>query len=241
MSFRSWNPSLNEKTFEWLNTEWEKMTLNWTVEKSIFLVWLTILSAVWVWNYADLVMPFYIPLIILWFIIAMIIIFKKTIAPYLSPVYAIMEWIILWALSALFEQQFPGIVIQAVTLTFWTFVSLLLAYKSWLIKATENFKLWVVAATGWIAMIYVISLVWSIFGWYDVPYIHESGLIWILFSIFVVIIAALNLVLDFDFIESWVEKWAPKYMEWYASFSLLVTLVWLYLEILRLLAKMRSR
>jgi len=238
---RSWNPTLNDEIFEWLSTEWEKMTLDGTVNKSIFLVWLTILTATWVWNYIELLMPFYIPLIIVSFILALVIIFKKTTAPFLAPIYAIMEWVTIWIISAIFEWMYPWIVIQAVTLTFWTFISLLLAYKSWLIKATENFKLWVVAATGWIAIIYVISLLWSFTWWFWVPYIHESGLIWIWFSIVVVIIAALNLVLDFDFIENWVEKGAPKYMERYSSFSLLITLIWLYLEILRLLAKMRSR
>ena len=125
-------------------------------------------------------------------------------------------------------------------MTFGTLIALLMAYKSGLIKATENFKLGVVAATGGIALIYVATMVLGFFG-IRIPYIHESGTIGILFSLFVVVIAALNLVLDFDFIETGAEKGAPKFMEWYAAFGLLVTLVWLYLEILRLLAKVRGR
>jgi uncharacterized YccA/Bax inhibitor family protein len=138
------------------------------------------------------------------------------------------------------EAQFPGIVIQAVALTFGTLFCLLLAYKSGLIKATENFKLGVVAATGGIALIYLATMVLGLFG-IGIPYIHDSGLIGIGFSLFVVVVAALNLVLDFDFIETGAERGAPKYMEWYASFGLIVTLVWLYIEILRLLAKLRGR
>jgi uncharacterized YccA/Bax inhibitor family protein len=138
------------------------------------------------------------------------------------------------------ESMYPGIVLQAVALTFGTLFSLLFAYKTGLIRATENFKLGVVAATGGIALIYLVSFVLGMFGT-GIPYIHENGIIGIGFSAFVVVIAALNLVLDFDFIEKGAEAGAPKYMEWYATFGLLVTLVWLYIEILRLLAKLRSR
>lgn len=115
-----------------------------------------------------------------------------------------------------------------------------MAYKTGLIKATENFKLGVVAATGGIFLIYVVSIMLGLFG-ATIPYIHESGIIGIGFSLFVVVIAALNLVLDFDFIESGAASGAPKFMEWYAAFGLMVTLVWLYIEVLILLVKLRSR
>ena len=138
------------------------------------------------------------------------------------------------------ELQYPGIVMQAVGLTFGTLLCLLVAYKSGVIKATENFKLGVVAATGAIALIYVVTIVLRLFG-VTVPFIHGSGPIGIAFSLFVVVIAALNLVLDFDFIEKGSASSVPKYMEWYAAFGLMVTLVWLYIEILRLLAKLRNR
>jgi uncharacterized YccA/Bax inhibitor family protein len=137
--------------------------------------------------------------------------------------------------------MYPGIVLQAVMLTFGTLAGLLLAYKSGLIKATENFKLGVVAATGGIALLYLVSIVMRFAFDKPIAFIHEGSTFGILFSVFVVVIAALNLVLDFDFIEEGAENGAPKYMEWYGAFGLTVTLIWLYLEILRLLAKLRSR
>jgi len=152
----------------------------------------------------------------------------------------ILLFLMLGGISSIFESMYPGIVIQAVALTFGTLFALLFAYKSGLIKATENFKLGVAAATGAIFMIYLATIVLGMFG-VSIPFIHESGLIGIGFSLFVVTIAALNLVLDFDFIETGAETGAPKFMEWYAAFGLMVTLVWLYIEILRLLAKLRSR
>ena len=143
-------------------------------------------------------------------------------------------------ISVVFEASYPGIVSQAIFLTFGTLGALLMAYRSGLIRATENFKLGVVAATGGIALVYLASMVLGFFGM-SVPLIHSSGMFGILFSVFVVVIAALNLVLDFDFIEQGVERGAPKYMEWYGAFGLMVTLVWLYLEILRLLVKLNDR
>ena len=157
-----------------------------------------------------------------------------------SPAYALFQGLALGGISAIFEAQFPGIVIQAVGLTFGTLGCLLLAYRSGLIRATENFKLGVTAATGAIFVLYMISFVMGFFG-SSIPFIHESGLLGIGFSLFVVVIAALNLVLDFDFIENAAEQGAPKFLEWYGAFGLIVTLVWLYLEILRLLAKLRGR
>jgi uncharacterized YccA/Bax inhibitor family protein len=140
----------------------------------------------------------------------------------------------------MFEQLYPGIVSQAIFLTFGILASLLIAYKSGFIKPTENFKLGVAAATGGIAIIYMISWVMSFWGG-SIPLIHSSSTFGILFSVGVIIIAALNLVLDFDFIEQGAQMGAPKYMEWYGAFGLMVTLIWLYLEILRLLAKLNSR
>nr|CEH54746.1 conserved membrane hypothetical protein [Xanthomonas citri pv. citri]CEJ22392.1 conserved membrane hypothetical protein [Xanthomonas citri pv. citri]CEJ26982.1 conserved membrane hypothetical protein [Xanthomonas citri pv. citri] len=140
----------------------------------------------------------------------------------------------------MYEARFNGIVFQAVLLTFGTLFALLFAYRSGMIKATENFKLGVVAATGGIALVYLATIVLGLFG-VRIPFIHDSGLIGIGFSLFVVVVAALNLVLDFDFIESGVEHGAPKHMEWYGAFGLMVTLVWLYIEFLRLLSKLQSR
>ena len=170
----------------------------------------------------------------------MITAFKKTWSPVTAPIYALLEGLFLGALSSMMEQRFPGIVIQAVGLTFGTLFALLFAYKSGLIRATENFKLGIVAATGGIMLVYMATIVLGFFG-IGIPYIHGSGTVGILFSLFVVVIAALNLVLDFDFIETGAKMGAPKYMEWYGAFGLVVTLIWLYLEMLRLLAKLASR
>jgi uncharacterized YccA/Bax inhibitor family protein len=138
------------------------------------------------------------------------------------------------------ELRFPGIAMQAVGLTFGTCFCLLLAYRSGMIRATEKFKLGIFAATGGIALIYVVSMLLGFFG-VRIPYIYDSGPIGILFSLVVVSVAALNLILDFDFIEQGVMRGAPKYMEWYSGFALMVTLIWLYLEMLRLLSKLRDR
>jgi uncharacterized YccA/Bax inhibitor family protein len=173
-------------------------------------------------------------------VVALITIFKKNLAPTTAPIYAVLEGLFLGGLSAMFEAQFSGIAVQAIFGTFGTMGGLLLAYRTGLIKATENFRLGVFAATAGIALLYLVSFVMGFFG-KSIPFIHQSGTFGILFSVFVVIIAALNLVLDFDFIEKGEEVGAPKYMEWYAAFGLLVTLVWLYVEMLRLLAKLRSR
>jgi uncharacterized YccA/Bax inhibitor family protein len=166
-------------------------------------------------------------------------IFRPHWAPLTAPAYAVFEGLFVGAISAIFEGMFPGIVLQAVMLTFGTLGALLVAYRSGLIQATENFKLGVVAATGGIFLVYLASMVLSFFD-IRIPMIHEGGTVGILFSLFVVTIAALNLVLDFDFIESGVNAGAPKHMEWYGAFGLTVTLVWLYIEFLRLLAKLRS-
>lgn len=244
---RTANPALNAKTFERFDTfaDDTQMTLMGTVHKVGLLLLILMVPAIWIWGqvYSGGVQN-----VGLWMmvgflgglVVALITFFKPTLAPITTPIYAALEGLALGAISALVEMRFPGIVIQAVALTFGTLFCLLMAYRSGLIRATENFKLGVVAATGGIFMIYMVSWVLSFFGT-SVPFIHESGIIGILFSLGVVVIAALNLVLDFDFIEQGAERGAPKYMEWYAAFGLLVTLVWLYIEILHLLMKLQSR
>ena len=185
-------------------------------------------------------MPWVFGGLIVGFITAIVICFKQTWAPMLAPVYALAEGLFLGGISASFEAQYPGIVIQAVGGTFGTLAALLLCYQSGLIRATENFKLGIVAATGGIFFVYLISMIGGMFG-FPIPFIHSAGPVGIGFSVVVVIIAALNLVLDFDFIETAAKRGAPKYLEWYGAFALMVTLVWLYLEILRLLSKLNSR
>ena len=249
---RSGNPALGENTFldigsgRVVSRDGSTMTLNGTVNKSGILLALILVTAAFVWDKYEgpqstsAIMPWVAMGGIGGFILAMITIFKKTWAPVTAPAYALLEGLFLGGISAMFEARFPGIVMQAVGLTFGTLAALLMAYRSGLIRATENFKLGVVAATGGIFILYLVSFGMSFFG-KSIPFIHESGLMGIGFSAFVVVIAALNLVLDFDFIENGVEQGAPKYREWYGAFGLMVTLVWLYLEILRLLSKLQSR
>jgi uncharacterized YccA/Bax inhibitor family protein len=246
---RTANPALNNKTFHGYTAEAaasKPMTVQGTVNITALLLCCLLVSAGWTWNMfytsgnPSVVMPWMMGGAIGGFIVAIITVFKKTWSPITAPVYALLEGLFIGGISSVFEAQYPGIVIQAVGLTFGTLFGLLVSYKTGFIKATENFKLGVVAATGGIALIYFVSIILGFFG-IGVPFIHESGLIGIGFSLFVVVIAALNLVLDFDFIEHGAEHGAPKYMEWYAAFGLMVTLVWLYIEILRLLAKLRDR
>lgn len=246
---RTANPALNAKTFEGMERIGDPtkvMTLDGTVNRTGLLLVLLIIAAGWTWTMfvnsgsPATVLPWMLGGLVGGLVLGLVTIFVKTWAPVTSPLYAVCEGLALGGISAMFEAQYPGIVIQAVALTFGTLFGLLMAYRSGLIKATENFKLGVVAATGSIFLIYLVGFVLSFFG-IAIPYIHQSGLIGILFSLFVVVVAALNLVLDFDFIEKGVAGGAPKYMEWYAAFGLMVTLIWLYLEILRLLAKLRSR
>ena len=173
-------------------------------------------------------------------IVAIVTAFKKEWSPVTAPIYAVLEGLFLGGISATFEARWPGIVVQAVALTFGTLFCLLMAYKSRIIKVTENLRLGIFAATGAIAVFYLVTIVLSFFK-IQVPFVFGSGPIGIIFSLVVVVIAALNLVLDFDFIEKGAEHGAPKYMEWYGAFALMVTLIWLYLEILRLLSKVRDR
>ena len=175
------------------------------------------------------------------FILAMVIIFSGSTNPVMICSYSLCQGLFLGGITVLFEAQFPGIAIQAIGLTFGTLASLLVCYKTGIIKPTENFRLMIVSATAGIALLYIVNIGMMVFGGGSgIGFIHSNGLIGIGFSLFVVAIAALNLVLDFDFIEQGSENGLPKHMEWFGAFSLMVTLVWLYLEILRLLAKLRS-
>ena len=244
LTLRSGNPSLNAKTFSGFDmTATTAMTIMGTVHKTALALLLLMTTALFTWN-----LPVGDPrgnsLMMLGMIgglvVGIVTVFKHQWAKYTVPAYALLKGLALGGISKFFETMYPGIVNQAVMLTFGTLGALLLAYRSGLIKATENFKLGIVAATGGIAFVYLISWILGMFG-VTVPVIHSNSNMGILFSIGVVVIAALNLVLDFDFIEEGAEKGAPKYMEWYGAFGLLVTLIWLYLEILRLLAKVSSR
>jgi uncharacterized YccA/Bax inhibitor family protein len=244
---RTSNPALNEQAFRGQGVAYgEAMTLEGTVNKTGVLLLCTAVTAAWTWHLfmqsrsAASILP------LLWlgtiggFIVALVTVFKKTWSPVTAPAYALLEGLALGGISAVLDLRFPGIAIQAVGLTFGTLFVLLLAYRSGLIRVTQKFRLGVIAATGAIMLFYVAQLLLGFFG-VHFSTVNGSSPIGIGFSVIVVIVASLNLVLDFDFIESGVRASAPKYMEWYAAFGLMVTLVWLYLEILRLLTKIRSR
>src|SRR5688572_10952283 len=250
--FRSGNPALKGNTFDVpVHAGEPVMTLNGTVQKSAILLLCTLATAAYTWmQFAQIIEDrnleqagslgaWVMGSVILGLIVALVTVFKKQWSPVTGPLYALIEGVVVGSVSLFFEMRFPGIVLQAVGLTFGVFAALLIAYSSGWIKATENFKLGVVAATGGIALLYLVSIVGGFFG-FSIGFIHEASPLGIGFSVVVVIIAALNLVLDFDFIERGAEQQAPKYMEWYGAFGLLVTLIWLYLEILRLLAKSRD-
>ena len=241
------NPALNSQVFQGAHAALgESMTLDGTVNKTGILLVCAGASAAWAWHVfmqtrsAASVLP------LMWIgllgglVFAMITIFKKTWAPVTAPVYSLLEGLALGSISAVLELRYPGIAMQSVGLTFGTLLVLLLAYRSGLIPVTQKFRLGIVAATGAIMLFYIAEIVLGFFGIHFAS-INGNGMIGIGFSVVVVIIAALNLVLDFDFIESGVRAQAPKYMEWYGAFGLMVTLVWLYIEILNLLAKVRSR
>ena len=249
MAFRTSNPALNDSTWENLPRvarSTESMTVQGTVGKAALLLLLLMISASFVWNktlvdrmvgQAQLYMMIG---LIGGLITSLVIIFVKTTAPYLSPVYALLEGLAIGGISAFANASYPGLVLPAVMLTFATLGALLFLYQTRIIRATDKFKMGVVGATGAIFLVYMLTFVLGLFK-IQIPLIHSSGLIGIGFSLFVVGIAALTLVLDFDFIENGAAQNAPKYMEWYGAFGLIVTLIWLYLEILRLLMKLQDR
>ena len=245
---RSGNPALNAETFRpyemTAGSVSTTMTVQGTATKTLILLGLCIGSACFTWSAVlanpQAAMPWILGGAIGGLVLAFVTTFFPRGAGITAPLYALAEGLFLGGLTAIINARYPGIAMQAVGLTFGTMFALLMAYQSGVIKATENFKLGVCAATGGIALLYLVSFVLSFFS-IRMPFIHEAGLIGIGFSVFVVIIAALNLVLDFDFIEEAAARGAPKNMEWYAAFGLMVTLVWLYVEILRLLAKLNSR
>ena len=235
---RSGNPAFT-RNFDDTNsvTQVGRMTLDGAVNKTAILLGLCFGGAFVGWNIPVLAIPG----LIIGTILAFVTIFRSPEkAGSTAPFYAAFEGVALGGITVFAEMQYPGIGIQAIGLAFGILASLLFCYKSGIIKPTENFRLMLFSATMGIALLYLVSFIMSFFG-SGIGFIHSNGLFGIGFSFFVVGIAALNLVLDFDFIEEGAERGLPKYMEWYGAFSLMVTLVWLYIEILRLLMKLRSR
>jgi len=244
---RSGNPALKESTFRGLPVaaEGEGMTIEGTVNKTYVLFLLLIVGVAGA-VVADESALYGLMMLgaIGGLITAVVTVFRKQWAPITAPIYAVLEGLFVGGISLVMEAAYPGIVLPAVSLTFGTLFALLTAYRSGLIKVTDNFRLGVAAATGAIFVVYVAQFVLGLVG-VQVGFLHEAifgaGWLGIGVSVVVIIVAALNLVLDFDFIEHGAAARAPKYMEWYGAFGLLVTLIWLYLEILRLLSKLRSR
>jgi uncharacterized YccA/Bax inhibitor family protein len=243
---RTGNPGLNERTFASLprlGIGVEGMTLKGTIDRSFLLLIVLMVAALWPWSqmasgdaqavYSTMLLGF-----IGGFVLAIIISFKATLAPYLAVPYAALEGLAVGGVSAVFEQRYPGIAIQAVGLTFGVLAVLLFAYRMRWIRATAQFRAMVIGATGGIALLYLATIVLGFFH-VAVPVLYAATPLGIGISLVIVGVAALNLVLDFDLIERGVAGGAPKYMEWYAAFGLMVTLVWLYIEMLRLLSKVR--
>ncbi len=249
---KSSNPIFKDSVFkkDISITDHKVMTVNGTVEKTGILLLVLMIAASYTWNKffnsgdlenaASQMMPWITGGAIGGTVVAFALIFMKKYAGFLAPIYAILEGLFLGGLSALFESMYPGIVMNAVMATFATFLAMLFAYRTGLIKVTEKFKGIIFAATGAIAITYLLSWVLGMFG-IPMTFLHGNGMLGIGISVVVIVVAALNLLLDFDFIEKSASSGAPKYMEWFGAFGLMVTLVWLYIEFLRLLAKLQSR
>jgi uncharacterized YccA/Bax inhibitor family protein len=240
-------PPVDDQVSPWTPpTSADTMTIGGTVSAAAVLL-VILLAGAWVgWAQVDpsaeqIRLPgWLLPAVLVGLGIAILTVFKPKLARFTGPVYAVVEGLLLGAISHVYHLAYDGIVVQAVGLTAGVFLLLLFLYATRVIKVTDNLRMGIVAATGAVFLVYMVSLVLRLFG-VDVPFIHDSGPVGILFSLVVVVIASLNLVLDFDFIEQGAARGAPKYMEWYGAFGLVVTLVWLYLELLRLLSKLRDR
>lgn len=239
MAYKTGNPILTDKAFKDLvASNGEVMTLDGTVNKTMVLLALLVGFGAVGWLFLASSFVVIIPSLVIAFVIAIVLAFKREWSPVLAPVYAVFEGIVLGIISRLYNEQYAGIVLQAVALTLAITFVMLMLYKTRIIKVTQNVRLAITSATLGIGLLYIVDLAMRLFG-NGFQFISGGGAIGIGFSIFVVGIASLNLVMDFDFIERGAEQGAPKYMEWYSAFGLMVTLVWLYLEILRLLGKAR--
>jgi uncharacterized YccA/Bax inhibitor family protein len=243
---RSTNPVLKERAFAGAIPTGETMTIQGTVNKTGLLLLFVVATAAWTWGLAhsetpDAAYPWMLGGLVGGLVVALVTIFKKEWAPISAPIYALLEGLVLGGISAIFERSYPGIAVQAISLTFGVMFVMLLAYKFRIVQATRGFKLGVIAATGGIAIVYLINMVMSGFFHTQMSFLYASTPLGIGISLFVVIIASLNLIIDFDMIETGARMGAPKYMEWYGAFGLMVTLIWLYMEMLRLLSKVRRR
>ncbi len=233
------NPVLNDKTFSNTNFSTEVMTKSGVINRSVILWVILAIGAYIGWTNPNTMAPLALPAILIAFVLALIITFKKNLSPMLSPIYAFLEGLCMGVITLIFEKDYPGIAVNAVFLTISVLFCMLAAFKAGIIKPTNKFYAVVGVSTLAICLLYIVDMVIMLFGGVGFPFISSSGPIGIIFSVFVVLIASLNLIIDFDFIQKGVAIGAPKYMEWYGAFALMVTIVWLYIEILRLLSKLR--
>lgn len=252
---KSSNPVFGKNIFNQsaISAEDGVMTVNGTINKTGLMFLIVLFAASFTWRKffgaIDPANPAVMPQgIMVWamvgaiggFITAIITAFSPRRSAMTAPIYAVFEGLFLGAISAIFEARFPGLVVRAVSLTFGVFFIMLLLYRSGTIRVTNKFRTIIFAATGGIALVYLVSFIVGMFG-VNVTFLYDSSPLSIGISLFVVAIAALNLILDFDMIVQGANAHAPKYMEWYGAFGLMVTLIWLYLELLRLLSKIASR
>ena len=219
------------------------MTVNGTIQLTAFMGLLLVVSAVFCWSrytagYMDQFVMLTAGGAIVGFILALIVAFART--TLLIPVYAVCEGLFLGGISAVFESSYPGIVSQAVAGTFAALFSMLILYRAGIIRCTDKFRSVIFISTASIAVIYLVDFVGRLFG-HAIPLINTSSTFGIIFSIGVIVVAALNLIIDFDFVEQGEKNMLAKDYEWYGAFGLMITLVWLYLEILNLLAKLNRR
>jgi len=241
------NPALNKRVFEraFADSVAETMTVRGAIHKTVLLAMLALLTATYVWRWlmsgADpaTVMPVMIAGAIGGLVFALITTFKLEWSAFTTPVYALCEGLFLGGISAIFERMIPGIAIQAIGLTFGVLFLMLFLYRTGVIRATEKLKMGIVAATGAVALFYIVSMIANLFG-ANIS-VFNMGLVGVGIQFLIVGIAAFNLILNFNFIEEGEYRNAPKYIEWYSAFSLLVTIVWLYVEILKLLAVLARR
>jgi uncharacterized YccA/Bax inhibitor family protein len=240
------NPVLKEKVFTGQVVTGEVMTVQGTVNKTGLLLLCVVATAAWTWGLShserpEAAIPWMTGGLLGGLVTALVTVFKREWSALTAPLYALLQGLLLGGLSAIFEKSYPGIAVQSVALTFGVLFVLLLAYKTGLIRATRGLVLGVVCATGAIALVYMANMLMRMFGLSGMSFLFASTPLGIGISVVVVIVASLNLIIDFDLIERGAAMGAPKYMEWYGAFAMMVTLIWLYIEMLRLLGKLRRR
>jgi uncharacterized YccA/Bax inhibitor family protein len=235
------NPLLKDKFFMPSLKSTEIMTLSGAINKGMIL-WICLATGAFCsWTHPNAIIPLLFPILIVAFASAIIQIFKQTTSSFLSPVYAICEGFLLGTISLHFEKVYHGVVLNAVLLTICTLFCTLAAYKIGILKATSKFKKIIIFSTSAIALVYTVNFLLSLLGFASFLRISDSSNLSIIMDFAIAVIASLNLIIDFDFIENAVRTGAPKHMEWYAAFSLMVTIVWLYCELLRIISKLKVR